>query len=359
MKLQLNHGWKAVLKRFLWFLIICVSIIGASLASFALIPGKYSYKDGDWNYSFVPTYNSSRYNVLFDPHSHTRQSSGVLTPEQNIQYHLAMGYNACVITDKLGGDVSSWESTREAQRIARVEYGTQIKILIGIEWGSNRGHFNIILPPNTTDTIEYRTTIPYYGSNPTDVQIQDFIQAVHGLGGIVIIDHLLYSLPIMPAHPSRQELFNWGVDYIEVINAADFDQVSNVFCTDTGMGKIATTGMHVPEKDKIHGWTLLNTTTFSEQAVFDELKNKRADVIYQPHAAPYNATHVLDPGYVMLRPLIQLGAVLYEYFPGAIGFDGLGFAVVILDLVALFAVVEVLRFASVHIARLLESKKQK
>ncbi len=357
MKLTLSKGWKAIIKRFIWFAVICVVIIAASLAAFALIPGKYIYKNGDWNYKFVPAYNSSRYNVLFDPHSHTLQSGGVLTPEQNIQYHVAMGYNACVVTDKLSGDASSWDSTREAQRVARESYAGQIKVLIGIEWGSSRGHFNIFLPPNVTDSDDYRAAIPYHGNNPTDGQIQAFISAVHSLGGIVIVDHLLYSLPIMPTHPTRQQLFAWGVDYIEVINAAEFDQASNVFCDGSGMGKIAASGMHVPEKDKIHGWTLLNATAFTEQAVFDELKGKRVEMLYQAYPAPYNATHESNPAYVALRPLIQLGAALYEYFPGAIGFDGLGFTIVLLDLIALFAIVECIHFAAVKLKLVMAKRK--
>nr|MDO8110454.1 hypothetical protein [Candidatus Sigynarchaeota archaeon] len=358
MKRKISQGWLSLFKRFGWVAIISTSVMILSITAFALIPGKYIYTDGDWNYKFVPDYDTVRYNVLFDPHSHTLQSGGVLTPKQNIEYHIAMGYNACVVTDKLTGGMGCWQSTSDAQRIAREQYDRQIKVLVGIEWGSNRGHFNIILPPNITNSTVFRASIPNYGSNPSDDQILSFINATHALGGIVIIDHLLYSLPIMPTHPSRQQLFDWGVDYIEVINAADFDQDSNVFCRRTGMGMIAATGMHVPEKDKIHGWTLVNVSTFTEQAVFDELKGRRASMLYQNYSAPYNATHELNPWYIGLRPFIQLGEVIYTYFPGGIQFDGLGFTIVLANVILWFVVIEGIRFSVVFLKCKIGKNKQ-
>jgi hypothetical protein len=87
---MIELNWKDFLKRLSLFIVICFLIIGAAFGSYYAYRGKYIYKNGDWNYKFVPQYDTSKYNVLFDHHAHTSQSSGVLTPEQNIQYHLAM-----------------------------------------------------------------------------------------------------------------------------------------------------------------------------------------------------------------------------------------------------------------------------
>jgi hypothetical protein len=304
---------------------------------------------------------------LFDPHSHTLQSGGVLTPEQNLQYHIALGYNSCVITDKLSNDLKSWTSTIETQRIAREKYTNTIKILIGIEWGSNRGHFNIILPPFVTNldinnyknsSESYRNKIPYYGMEPTDEQIQLFINKTHELGGIVIIDHLLYSLPIMPSHPSHQQLYLWGVDYIEIVNGKDFDQVSYEFCCSTGMGMIATSGMHVPDKDPVQGWTALNVQNWSEQSIFDELKYNRTAIIFQPFAAPYPGIHKPNPIFTLLKPMIQVGMLLYEYYPEIMNNSWIGVIILIGNLIGWFFIIELIRFSIIKIFQKNQSKNK-
>ncbi|TFG18022.1 MAG: PHP domain-containing protein [Promethearchaeota archaeon] len=60
------------------------------------------YSDDNWkaiNPLSPPNYNKSKYNVIFDQHSHTHYSDGKLTIKQNIEWHIAMGYNALAITD--------------------------------------------------------------------------------------------------------------------------------------------------------------------------------------------------------------------------------------------------------------------
>jgi len=323
----MQYEFKAFIIRMIIFVVLVGGLIGGSLSALINIRGQYLYRDGDWHDRYIPSYNQSAYNILFDSHSHTLQSGGALTPEQNIQYHIAMGYNSCVITDKLSDDISCWDSTRAALRIARENYSSQILVLIGIEWGSDRGHYNIILPPNTTALDDYMTQIPYYGSNPSDLQIQQFINAVHAIGGVVIVDHLLYSLPIMPTHPSRENLTKWGIDYYEVVNDADFDYDSYLECKTSGVGMIGTTGMHIPDETFVHGWTLLNSLNWSEQAIFDEIKYRKTELLYQSFAVPYNATHLVNPAYVIFRPLRQLGEMIYEYFPGKYAVDWTGFSI--------------------------------
>jgi len=60
------------------------------------------YSDNDWkdiDPHIPPGYNKTKYNVVFDHHSHTKFSDGALTIKQNVEWHIAMGFNALAITD--------------------------------------------------------------------------------------------------------------------------------------------------------------------------------------------------------------------------------------------------------------------
>ena len=250
-----------------------------------MVRSQYVYHDGDWDgYRFTPEYDAPvGVNVLFDQHSHTtRYAGGALTPAQNLQWHIAMGFDACVISDKF-----NWDAAREARAIAREKYDDQIKIILGIEYATSRAHLNILLPP---DAEGYEEIIVDYGKQPTDEQFRSLIAAVHSIGGIVVLDHVPFSLMGMPTHPTRQQFFDWGVDYIEVVGESGFDWDSHEFCLRTGMGMITGTGMHRPENEPVYGWTLLNVTEFSEEAIFAALKAKNASLVISA-GAPYPFQH--------------------------------------------------------------------
>jgi hypothetical protein len=272
-------------------------------------PDQYAYRDGDWDgYRFVPEHEpTTGVAVLFDQHSHTsRYHAGALTPEQNLQWHIAMGFNACVVSDKL-----DWEAARVTRAIAREKYDDQIKVILGIEYGTNRGHFNILLPP---DAEGYEELIVDYGKYPSDEQIRSLFEVVHSIGGIVVVDHIPYSLSFMPGHPTRQQLLDWGADYIEVANETGFDWDSQEFCLRTGMGMIAGTGLHRPEREPVRGWTLLDVEEFTEEAIFAELLAKRTSLVVNP-GAPYPFQHQTNWRYTLLRPLIQVGDAIEDYNP--------------------------------------------
>ena len=272
-------------------------------------PKQYIYHLGDWDgHRFTPDYDArGDLNVLFDQHSHTtRYAGGALTPEQNLQWHIAMGFNACVISDKY-----NWGAAREARTIARARYDDQIKVILGIEYGTSRGHLNILLPP---DAENYEEVIVDYGNHPSDDQFRSLIEAVHSLGGIVVVDHIPFSLLGMPTHPTRQQFFDWGADYIEVVGESGFDWDSYEFCRRTGMGMITGTGLHQPEREPVFGWTLLSVEEFSEEAIFAELKAKSTSLVTNA-GAPYPFQHQRNWRYTLLRPFIQMGDIVEDYNP--------------------------------------------
>ena len=100
------------------------------------------YSDNDWKDiipHIPPGYDKNKYNVVFDQHSHTTFSDGTLTIKQNVEWHIAMGYNALAITDH--------NNMRHLEKIDKVreEYAKRcIIILSGIEWTTSRIHLNFL-----------------------------------------------------------------------------------------------------------------------------------------------------------------------------------------------------------------------
>jgi hypothetical protein len=165
---------KKFLDRLIAFTVFAVLIIGGSVLVFEFGPPEYKYMNGRWTSEYVPTYNTTRWNVLLDQHSHTTYSDGKLTPAQNIQWHIANGYNACIITDH-----HTITGALEAREYARANYPDSIKVIIGQEWSNDRVHMNFLGITSAIGEID----------NPTDGQIQDVIIQVHNQGGIVVVNH--------------------------------------------------------------------------------------------------------------------------------------------------------------------------
>ena len=93
-----------------------------------------------------------------------------------------MGFNAIALTDH-----NTFEGINEIRQIARTEFNDTIKVLIGIEWTTDKCHLNFILPPDTLEE-DYNQLVTHsgYAYTPTDQEVQDVIDNTHLLGGIVI-----------------------------------------------------------------------------------------------------------------------------------------------------------------------------
>jgi hypothetical protein len=248
------------------------------------------YSDDDWkniNPLIPPGYDQSKYNVVFDQHSHTNYSDGKLTIKQNVEWHMAMGFNAVAITDH-----NNMKHLEQIDKVRAEYHDKNIIILSGIEWSTNRIHLNFLGIPSWTDKINYK---------PSDEQIVNAINKAHDLGGIVVCNHIPWSVYEfhMKTHPTRENLLEWGIDYFEIVNddcmsENVYDQESYNFCThfNDRIGMITGTDMHKPDglaSGGVHGWTLMNLKEFSEEILMEELKNKRTKILYSN--IPY-----LDPG---------------------------------------------------------------
>lgn len=248
------------------------------------------YSDDDWNGIkplIPPKYDKSKYNLIFDQHSHTNYSDGKLTIRQNVEWHIAMGYNALAITDH-----NNMKHSEQIDKIKTEYRNKEIVILSGIEWTTNRIHLNFLGVPYWKDKIKYK---------PTDDQIISAISKAHDLGGVVACNHIPWSVNEfhMKSHPSRDTLVEWGIDYFEIVNddckpENVYDQESYDLCLHHNgkVGMITGTDMHTPDglmSGGVHGWTLMNVKIFSEETLLEELKSRRTEILYSKK--PY-----LDPG---------------------------------------------------------------
>lgn len=329
-----NNFFK-VLKHFSLLTVITWIIIGASI-SFMFNPvSKYTYKDTDWDdFNFTPNYNHTKWNILLDSHSHTFYSDGYLSSRQNLLWHISMGFNAMVLSDH-----NSFEGIEEIKQIARNEYNDSIKVLTGMEWTTDRLHMNIILPSNiTAETYEELIWFTSYTYTPTDQEIQDFIDAVHELEGIVILNHYPWSQEYTRNHPTRQQLYDWGIDYFEIVNEEAYDNDSYVFCQVNDLGIIAGTDMH--QAEPVFAWTSLNVSEYTEEAIFLELKARRTDIIFTGIPSPYPIVHPISAKYLAFFPLIMVGEMFESmYSSGMLGTQlGIFFAYIY----GIFIVVEIL-----------------
>jgi predicted metal-dependent phosphoesterase TrpH len=248
-----------------------------------------AYTDNDWKNlvpHIPPGYNKVKNNIVFDQHSHTIFGDGALTLKQNVEWHIALGYNTLAITDH--------NNMRHLEKVGEVrdEYAKKgVLILSGIEWTTIRTHFNFIGISKWNMRISYK---------PKDEKIIDAINKVHDQGGIVVCNHIPWSIyeEKYKNHPTRENLLDWGVDYIEIVNDDSkpenvFDKESYNFCIKHKgkIGMITGTDMHSPDtlaSGGVHGWTLMNIKEFTEEALMEELRRKRTDIIYSKK--PY-----LDP----------------------------------------------------------------
>lgn len=238
------------------------------------------YSDDDWKgiIPYVPPgYDDSKYNILFDQHSHTKYSDGSLSFKQNVEWHLAMGYNALAITDH-----NNMRHLEEIKKI-REEYRGKILILSGIEWTTIRIHLNFL------GVSEWKTRISL---KPKDQKIRDAIDEAHAQGAVVVCDHIPWSIfeEEMKTHPTRENLLDWEVDFIEIINddcktKNVYDEESYDFCKKhkDKIGMITGTDMHKPDglaSGGVHGWTAMKSSEFSEEAIMKEVRDKQTEILY-------------------------------------------------------------------------------
>ena len=309
----LNGTW--IWFRFILFIFVVIALIIFSVILSILGPSKFKYRLEDWDdttqYSKLD-YDKEKWNVVIDCHSHTNHSDGKLTVEQSIKYHLSVGFNACVFTDH-----NSLKNLNEVMAM-KEKYKDTFMVIPGLEYTTYRIHMCFL---GITEW-DCKNDIP---NHPSDEDIKKAIEKVHRMGGLVVVCHYPWSTwginPRMPDHPTREQMYSWGVDLIECANWEDdislIDYASYEFAkTRPNIGYCSGTDMHEPYKAPLSSWTLLNAEKFTEEAIMKELKNHRTEVILKPEGLKYPIKHKSNIWFNFLRPLMMFGDKLQDLYLG-------------------------------------------
>ncbi|KAJ2378792.1 hypothetical protein IW150_000573 [Coemansia sp. RSA 2607] len=302
----------------------------------------YNFKAMTFNWStnprahlvpFDPSFGD--YNVLLDGHAHTTVSDGRLTPEQLVEYSIAQGFNAVIVTDH-----NTVRGGLQAERYAMSKYSDKIVVIPGMEYSNCRIHMNFI-NINTTVSVGNKEF-------PTDQDMQRAIDRVHELGGLVIVNHIPWSnhtlerlnTPRLVNHPSVESLISWGVDGFEIVNQATFDlptyqrllahniisiQKSNLTRTTDKPPLIIMTGSDVHTPNTAFAWTVLRTNEFTKQSIMDEVRNARTSFLFDPTGNQANIMPGYSSKYLALSPLSELAEYFgsfYDRYHGQYSFHG-------------------------------------
>ncbi len=334
----MKRVWLKILKDFGIFILIFVIVLVPSILLSTMGPREYRYSDDSFDGFEYVVPEAENYSIIYDAHSHTRYSDGILTVEQNVKWHIAHGFNAMVLTDH-----NNLRNSKDVQTVAAA-YASEFILIQGLEWTSSRIHLNII------GISEWNLRIPW---TPTDTQIQEAIDEAHAQGAVVVVDHIPWSLPRMPDHPSRQQLLDWGVDYIEMVNEDDYDVDSEPWLNSTGtggFGAITGTDMHGPME--VNGWTLMNTTEFTAEAVMEELRARNTTIVYNTTGSTDYSVRYDNLWYDVFSPLIFLGEMfedLYGNHPSIYIFFGY--------LIGSFIIYEGIKYGIIALKEKIKSRK--
>ncbi len=298
------------IRKFLKHILILLLVQSVIISFSALIhvygPREYIYYDDSWETvePYIPETNIT-YNILLDQHTHSTYSDGFLSIRQNIEWHIAVGFTALVISDH-----NTLSNSEEIQQLAD-EYKDEIIVLQGMEWTTRRLHMNLI------GINEWSLEIP---STPTDLEIQQTIAEVHRQNGVVTANHLPAMIKYGDVDvPTRSELIYWGIDFIEIINGHVFDYESFELYieNDKSFGLITGTDMHSPQVNnggRVYAWTTINASSFTKEAVMTELKAHNTYFITNPYGIVADGVFDKSLVYATFRPFYQLGLSLEHYF---------------------------------------------
>lgn len=341
--------------RFALFAAVVGSIVAVSLSAYGGKKKYYVYSDNAWE--GIPAYQiieeGSPYNIVLDQHSHTLHSDGTLTVRQNVLWHIAMGYNAMFLTDH-----NTLDNKTEADAL-REEFKDEILIMQGMEWSTDRIHLNFL------GIGEWDFDAFPINKKATDAEIKAAIDEAHRLGGLVTLNHFLWSTN--KDRPTRQQFFEWGIDYIEVVNSdcyktEFYDAESIAFCQEKGIGQITGTDMHLPNyinaNNRIHGWTLLTAAEFSQESVMQQLREKNTTILYSAEGTPLLGEFPTKTGYKMALPFIKIGQHLKAIYIGQGNVDYAAIGLVSLYCILLFVVGEGGRLLYLLLTKRLRKNKQ-
>lgn len=193
---------------FIWcLLIVMLSLFTWLITSLKSAKGKGLLRNDLFNYHHTSPILPEK-GFFLDTHSHTLASDGIMTPEQNILWHIANGFHAFVLTDHNTGK-------NNAEILGLQAKYPQILIIPGFEYTTYPIHLNFIGIMDFPEKVKQK---------PTHDEIRQAIAKAKQLGAIVQADHISWTKnePLHRSgevtHPTRDELLAWGVDTFEINN---------------------------------------------------------------------------------------------------------------------------------------------
>ncbi len=332
-------------KRLLLFTLVSAIVLGASVAAYMEKPPQYLYSDGTWDsIRYVPpeaaaAKDPAKAQVLLDGHSHTTFSDGEMTPEQALRWHMAMGFNACVASDH-----DSLDGAVAVRAAARNNYNDTIKVILGVEWTSSRVHLNLI-GVSTEFEQYFLANPPKVPFSPSDEEVRAIIEATHAHGGLVQVNHFNEA----PGRPTFDQLLSWGIDIVEIINGASEEisfPAAEAFADahSSQLGKIAGTDVHEPRR--VHAWTALNVSAFTEGGIFAQLADRNASVLFDRIGTPDPPAAPENPAYTALLPLIYVGSALARIYEDGEAINAAGVVMLLVYLFGAFVIAELVRFTA-------------
>ncbi|ORZ18830.1 Polymerase/histidinol phosphatase-like protein [Absidia repens] len=287
-------------------------------------PEDFTTLDFDWHVdpsSYLTPYNQSfQYNVLLDGHSHSTFSDGKMNIKQLLDWHIANGYNAVMVTDHntVAGGLYA-----EHLALHNEYYRNRIVVIPGMEYTCCRIHMNL---------IGINQTIPVGPPSPSDADLREVINQTHALGGIVIVNHIPwsnttqmgYDLPRLPNHPSVADLISWGVDGFEVINQGTFDYPTLQIAQQHNLIQMVGTDIHHPSVPA-NAWLTVNSLSINKTAIMKEIIARRTSFLFDPTGTPQRVAVKPSDAYDRLVPLTWLGdyfGMFYTDDKGMYSFQG-------------------------------------
>ncbi|RKP26355.1 Polymerase/histidinol phosphatase-like protein [Syncephalis pseudoplumigaleata] len=300
-------------------------------------PGQYDYQSLVFDDMEVPrselvpiglsgsTDNATAYNIRLDGHAHTTMSDGRLRPDQLVDWAVAHGYNAIVVSDHntLAGGL-------HAEAYARRQYPGRLLVIPAQEYSCCRIHMNL---------INIRTRVPVRAARPTNRELQRVIDEVHRQGGLAVVNHIPWSrrtaryfqVATLPGHPTLDELIDMGIDGVELVNGDTFDYPSfqalqqRMRTQPDARPLFAITGSDLHSPDGAYAWTIMQAGNFSVAAIMEEMRAGRTRFLFDPAGTRLRSYPGYHRRWEMLAPFVFVSdylAAMYEQLPGMPSFQG-------------------------------------
>ncbi|CAG8458322.1 10748_t:CDS:2 [Paraglomus occultum] len=331
---------KCLIAFFYHLMLFCICLIPilvmVTIIKYKMIPDQYDYSQVTFDWKIDPrgylipmngsigTHNDSGgVEILLDGHVHTTRSDGKLSPEQVIQWGIANGYNAMIVSDH-----NTIKGGLEAKEIAETKYNDSIIIIPAVEYSNCRIHMNL---------IGLTQDIPYGSAEPSDDEIKQIIDLTHELGGLVSVNHIPwsnktesgYEVATLPNHPTREQLVEWGVDAFELINGGTFDMQTYLYVSSLSHSPplffLSGTDLHYPNTPA-YAWTLLSTPSFTSESLFTTLRSRPStSFLFDPAGTRFISYPPERSSYYALLPLMELAdywTSFYEESRGMYSFMG-------------------------------------